>query len=147
MATLTRYNPFRELDEMITPLRLFQDSVNRIFSEGAATRPWTPSVDIKETENEITLIADVPGVDQKDLEIKIEDGTLTLKGERKFEEEKKGEGYHRIERGYGSFVRCFSIPDSVDPEKVKASYKNGVLTVHLPKKEVAKPRTVKVSVD
>jgi len=147
MATLTRYNPFRELDEMLTPLRLFQDSVNRIFSEGAATRPWTPSVDIKETENEITLIADVPGVDQKDLEIKIEDGTLTLKGERKFEEEKKGEGYHRIERGYGSFVRCFSIPDSVDPEKVKASYKNGVLTVHLPKKEVAKPRTVKVSVD
>ena len=147
MATLTRYNPFRELDEMMTPLRLFQDSVNRIFSEGAATRPWTPSVDIKETENEITLIADVPGVDQKDLEIKIEDGTLTLKGERKFEEEKKGEGYHRIERGYGSFVRCFSIPDSVDPEKVKASYKNGVLTVHLPKKEVAKPRTVKVSVD
>lgn len=147
MATLTRYNPFRELDDMMTPLRLFQDSVNRIFSEGAATRPWTPSVDIKETENEITLIADVPGVDQKDLEIKIEDGTLTLKGERKFEEEKKGEGYHRIERGYGSFVRCFSIPDSVDPEKVKASYKNGVLTVHLPKKEVAKPRTVKVSVD
>ena len=147
MATLTRYNPFRELDDMLTPLRLFQDSVNRIFSEGAATRPWTPSVDIKETENEITLIADVPGVEQKDLEIKIEDGTLTLKGERKFEEEKKGEGYHRIERGYGSFVRCFSIPDSVDPEKVKASYKNGVLTVHLPKKEVAKPRTVKVSVD
>ena len=147
MATLSRYNPFRELDDMMTPLRLFQDSVNRIFSEGAATRPWTPSVDIKETENEITLIADVPGVDQKDLEIKIEDGTLTLKGERKFEEEKQGEGYHRIERGYGSFVRCFSIPDSVDPEKVKASYKNGVLTVHLPKKEVAKPRTVKVSVD
>ncbi len=145
--TLTRYNPFRELDDMMTPLRLFQDSVNRIFSEGAATRPWTPSVDIKETENEITLIADVPGVDQKDLEIKIEDGTLTLKGERKFEEEKKGEGYHRIERGYGSFVRCFSIPDSVDPEKVKATYKNGVLTVTLPKKEVAKPRTVKVTVD
>jgi HSP20 family protein len=144
--TLTRYNPF-ELNEFATPLRLFNDSVNRIFSDSAATRPWTPNVDIKETENEIVLHADVPGIDEKDIDIKLEDGTLTLKGERKFEQEKKGEGYHRIERGYGSFVRCFSVPDSVDPEHVKAAYKNGVLTVTLPKKEVAKPRSIKVAVN
>jgi HSP20 family protein len=144
--TLTRYNPF-ELNEFATPLRLFNDSVNRIFSDSASTRPWTPNVDIKETENEIVLHADVPGVDEKDIDIKLEDGTLTLKGDRKFEQEKKGEGYHRIERGYGSFVRCFSVPDSVDPEHVKAAYKNGVLTVTLPKKEVAKPRSIKVAVN
>jgi HSP20 family protein len=118
-----------------------------MFSDSAATRPWTPNVDIKETENEIVLHADVPGIDEKDIDIKLEDGTLTLKGERKFEQEKKGEGYHRIERGYGSFVRCFSVPDSVDSEHVKAAYKSGVLTVTLPKKEVAKPRSIKVAVN
>ncbi len=145
--TLTRYNPFQELDELAAPLRLFSDSVNRWFSEGQAGRPWSPNVDIKETADEIVLQADVPGVDANDIDIKLEDGTLTLKGERKFQEEKKGEGYHRIERGYGSFVRCFSVPDSVDPEKVQAAHKNGVLTVTLPKKELAKPRSVKISVN
>jgi HSP20 family protein len=144
--TLTRYNPFN-LDDFAPPMRLFHDSVNRIFSEASNNRPWTPSVDVKETENEIVLLADIPGVDQKNIDIKIEDGTLTLKGERRFEEEKKGEGYHRLERGYGSFVRCFSIPDSVDPEHVNASYNNGVLTVSLPKKEIAKPRNIKVAVN
>lgn len=145
--TLTRYNPFQELDELAVPLRLFSDSVNRWFSEGRAGRPWSPNVDIKETADEIVLHADVPGVDAKDIDIKLEDGTLTLKGERKFQEEKNGEGYHRIERGYGSFVRCFSVPDSVDPEKVRAAHNNGVLTITLPKKELAKPRSVKISVN
>jgi HSP20 family protein len=145
--TITRYNPFRELDEFSAPMRLFHDSVNRIFSDAATTRPWTPNVDVLETEGEIVLKADVPGVSEKDLEIKLEDGTLSLKGERKFEAEKKGEGYHRIERGYGTFVRCFSLPDSVDPEKVKAACKDGVLTVTLPKKEIAKPRTIKIALN
>ena len=144
--TLTRYQPF-DLDDFAPPMRLFQDSVNRIFSEASTNRPWTPSVDVKETENEIVLLADVPGVDEKNISIKIEDVTLTLKGDRSFEGAKKGEGYHRIERGYGAFVRCFSVPDSVDPEHVAASYKNGVLTVTLPKKEIAKPRTIKVAVN
>lgn len=145
--TLTRYNPFQELDELAAPLRLFSDSLNRWFSEGQTGRPWSPNVDIKETADEIVLQADVPGVDAKDIDIKLDDGTLTLKGERKFQEEKKGEGYHRIERGYGSFVRCFSVPDSVDPEKIQAAHKNGVLTITLPKKELAKPRSVKISVN
>jgi len=143
---LTRYNPF-ELDDFSAPLRLFNDSVNRVLSDSTSARPWTPNVDIKETENEIVLVADLPGVDEKAIDIKIEDGALTLKGERKFETEKKGEGYHRIERGYGSFARCFSVPDSVDPDKVKADYKSGVLTLTLPKKEIAKPRSIKVSVN
>jgi HSP20 family protein len=90
--------------------------------------------------------ADVPDIDPKEVGIQLENGTLTLKGERKFEQEKNGNGFHRIERGYGSFVRAFSLPDTVDPEKVKADYKNGVLTVTVPKKEIAKPKTINVQV-
>lgn len=142
--TLARYNPFRDYDPGI---KLFEDTLNRFFSTPETARPWTPSVDILENENEIVLRADVPGIRETDIDIKIEDGTLTLKGERKFDAETKDKGYHRIERGYGSFVRCFSLPDSVDPEKVAADYKSGVLTVTLPKKEVAKPRSVKVKVN
>jgi HSP20 family protein len=141
---LTKYDPFADLAEFPTGLRLFQDTVNRMFSEQA--RPWTPPVDIIETENELVLKADVPQVEQKDIDIQIENGTLTLKGERKFEQEQEGKGYHRIERSYGSFVRCFSLPDTVDAEKVRADYKAGVLTVTLPKKELAKPRSVKIEV-
>ncbi len=144
---LIRYDPFRELEEFPSVLRLFHDAVNRILAEPSTLRPWTPACDVKETENEIIVKADVPGVSEKDLEVRLEDGTLTIKGERKFEEEKKGEGYHRIERGYGTFVRCFSVPDTVDPDKIKATYKDGVLTVILPKKEAAKPRTIKVTVE
>ena len=143
--TLTRYNPFRSFDE--TGLQLFQDSLNRFFSEPATARPWTPNVDVIETQNEIVVKADLPGVEEKDIDIKLENGTLTLKGERKFEKEDKEKGYHRIERGYGSFVRCFSVPSSVDPEKVNASYKAGVLSVTLPKKEAAKPRSITVAVN
>ena len=141
--TITRYNPFGNFD---AGLRLFEDSLNRFFTAPETARPWTPSVDILESENEIVLKADVPGVEEKDIDIKVEDGTLTLKGERKFETESGGKGYHRIERGYGSFVRYFALPDSVDPEKIDAQYKSGVLTVTFPKKEVAKPRSVKVKV-
>jgi HSP20 family protein len=103
-------------------------------------------VDILETDNNLVLKSDLPDVDLKDIDIQIEDGTLTLKGERKFEKEDKSAGYHRMERSYGSFVRCFSLPDTVESDKVKADYRNGVLTVTLPKTEAAKPRTVKVEV-
>lgn len=141
--TLTRYNPFREDNS----LRLFEDTLNRFFSTPETARPWSPSVDIMETENEIVLKADLPGVSEKELDITLEDGTLTIKGDRKFDSESKSKGYHRIERGYGSFVRCFSFPESVDPEKIDADYRAGVLTVTLPKKEVSKPRQVKVKVN
>ena len=111
-------------------------------------RPWAPAVDILETENELSLKADLPGIDLKDIDIQVENGTLTLKGERKFEhyDNSKG-GYHRLERSYGSFVRCFSLPETVDSEKVGAEYRNGVLKITLPKKEVAKPRSIKVQVE
>ena len=143
--TLTKYDPLG-LSEFPTTWRLLNDSITRLFSEPQTARPWSPSVDIVETDNDIIMKADVPGINEKDIDIQIEDGTLTLKGERKFEEEKKGEGYHRIERAYGSFARTFALPDSVDTDKVTATYKNGVLTVKLPKKEVAKPKSVKVAV-
>lgn len=143
---MIRYNPFgNETDEFPAGLRVFQDSLSRLFSE-PASRPWSPAVDIFETENELVLKADVPDVDAKNVGIQIENGTLTLKGERKFENEKNGKGFHRIERSYGSFVRAFSLPNTIEPDKVKADYKNGVLTITLPKKEIAKPRTVNVEV-
>jgi HSP20 family protein len=142
---LMRYHPFTETEDFPTGLRLFQDSLSRLLSE-QTSRPWSPPVDIYETENELVVKADVPEVDPKNVAIQMENGTLTLKGERRFEEQGNGRGFHRIERGYGSFVRAFSLPDTVDPEKVKADYKNGVLTITLPKKEVAKPKTINVEV-
>jgi HSP20 family protein len=143
---LTKYDPFADAD-FPSGVRLFQDAVNRLFSEPAATRPWAPPVDILETENELILKADLPDVDLKDIDIQIERGTLSIKGERTFEKvEGQGTGYHRIERSYGNFQRFFSLPDTVEPDKVKADYKNGVLTITLPKKEVAKPRTIKIGV-
>ena len=143
---MIRYNPFNtEGEDYASGLRVFQDSLSRLLSE-QGSRPWSPAVDIYETENELVLKADLPQVDPKNVAIQLENGTLTVKGERRFEEQKNGKGFHRIERGYGSFVRAFSLPDTVDPENVKADYKQGVLTITLPKKEVAKPKTVNVSV-
>ena len=143
--SVTRYNPFREL-EAWPSIRLFEDTMNRLLSEPAAARPWTPAVDILETADDLIVKADLPGVDLKDVDIRIENGTLSIKGDRKFEEKKENSGYHRIERSYGAFVRYFSLPDTVDAEKVNAAYKEGVLTVTLPKKELAKPRQVRVEV-
>ena len=144
--TLMRYAPSTEVEEFPVGLRLLQDSVSRLFSE-PSNRPWSPAVDIFETEHELVLKADVPEIEMKDIDVQVENGTLTLKGERKFEQEQNGRGYHRIERGYGSFVRAFTLPDSVDVDKVKAGYKGGVLTVTLSKKEVAKPKTIRVEIN
>lgn len=140
-----KYNPLRSDLEDFPNLRVFQDTVSRLFSE-PASRPWTPAVDIFETENDLVLKADLPDIDPKAIEIQIENDTLTLKGERKFEQEKDGKGYHRLERSYGSFVRAFSLPETVDAENVKADYKAGVLTITLAKKAVAKPRSIKIDV-
>jgi len=139
--TLTKYNPF----DIEPGFQNFADTMNRLFAD--VNRPWAPPVDILETENEIVLKADVPDVKLEDIDLRMENGTLTLKGERKFEKTENGKGYHRVERGYGAFARVFTLPDTLDAEKVKADYKNGVLTVTLPKKEIAKPRAVKVEVN
>lgn len=127
-------------------LRLFEDAFTRLLSEPRAGRPWSPAVDIFETENELVLKADVPEVALQDIDVHVENQTLTLSGERKFESQDNSKGFHRIERSYGQFTRSFSLPSTVDPEKVAAEYHNGVLTVKLPKKEAAKPRQVKIAV-
>ena len=144
---LVKYNPFADVEDFPTGLRLFQDSINRLFSDQSAARPWAPPVDIFETDNELVLKADLPDVKKEEVEIMLENGTLTLKGQRKFEKDEKNKGFHRIERSYGSFVRYFTVPETVDSENVRAEYQNGVLTVTLPKKEVAKPRAIKVQVN
>lgn len=147
---LTRFEPFRDLATL-------QDRIDRLFGEDLERlRPWTreaiegtawsPAVDIVETENDIVLRADLPGVDPKDVDIQVENGTLTLKGERKFESDVKEDDYRRVERVYGSFLRSFALPPTVDAEKVKAEYRNGVLELKLPKRPEAKPKQIKVAV-
>ena len=141
-----KYNPFADVDDFPAGLRLFQDTVARLMSDQSTARPWAPAVDILETDNELVLKADVPGVELQDIDIQIENGTLTLKGQRKFATEEKNKGFHRLERSYGSFVRYFTVPDTVDAEHVQADFHNGVLTVTLPKKEIAKPKAIKVQI-
>jgi HSP20 family protein len=126
-------------------LRLFEDAVTRLMSEPRTARPWSPPVDILESENELVVKADLPDVNESDIDVQVERQTLTIRGERKFEKEENA-GFHRIERSYGSFLRSFAVPSTVDTEKVGAEYRNGVLTVRLPKKEAAKPRQVKIQV-
>ena len=148
MSFLVRRSPFSGLDvfPQSSGLSVFEDTLNRFFSESPASRPWSPAVDMVENENELLVTADVPGVKLEDVEIKIEDGTLSFGGKREFKKEEKAGGYHRIERSYGSFQRAFALPESVDVEKTQAAYDNGVLKITLPKKEVAKPKTIKVAV-
>ena len=129
-----------------TGMRVFEDALSRMLNEPRAARPWSPPVDIFETENELVLKADVPDIRVEEIDVRVENETLTIKGERKFEDSTTEKGYHRIERSYGKFVRSFAVPATIDTEGVTADYRNGVLTVTLPKKEAAKPRQVKVEV-
>jgi HSP20 family protein len=141
--SLTQFDP---LSNFPATFRSFEDAVARMLNEPRGARPWSPSVDIAETEDELVLKADLPEVRLEDVEVRVENQTLTLKGERKFEQDNSVRGFHRIERNYGAFTRSFSVPGTVDSEKVTAELKNGVLTVKLPKKEAAKPRQVKIEV-
>jgi len=147
---IVRWQPFRDLLATEREFdRLFREAFSPLFGqrEGEfSTRAWAPAVDIFETENSIVLKAELPGVDPKDVEVRVEDNTLYLKGERKFENETKEENYHRIERSYGSFARSFVLPNSMDAEKVAAEYQDGLLTLTLPKREEAKPKTIKINV-
>jgi HSP20 family protein len=127
-------------------LRLFEDAVTRLMSEPRASRPWSPAVDIIETEDVLTFKVDLPDVKIEDIDVRVENQTLTVRGQRKFEKDETVKGYHRIERSYGDFVRSFAVPSTVDTDKVAADYKNGALTITLPRKESAKPRQVKVSI-
>ena len=138
-------------------LRRFNDDVNQLFSESRnlpvtegdrssiVTSNWSPAVDIKEEDERFVLKADIPGVDPKDIDVSMEDGVLTIKGERKHESEEEAEGYKRVERSYGSFYRRFSLPDTADAERVTAKGKDGVLEVFIPKQEKVQPRRITVS--
>jgi HSP20 family protein len=146
MNSITRWDPFRNLSTL-------QDQVNHLFdgsfprrAEDSALTTWAPAVDIYETENELVIKADLPEISEKDLDVRVENNMLTIHGERKFEEKVKEENYLRVERTYGSFSRSFSLPNTVDPEKIHAEYKNGVLTVEIPKRAESKPKQVKVNI-
>jgi HSP20 family protein len=126
--------------------RLFEDAGrNWKGDEPASTTIWSPAVDIFETPNEIVVKAELPGMERKDIALNLESNVLTLKGERRFLRETKEENYHRIERSYGGFSRAFSIPVTVDEEKIRADYKDGVLTIVLPKKDQVKPKQIKIA--
>ncbi|MDH7492929.1 MAG: Hsp20/alpha crystallin family protein [Candidatus Saccharicenans sp.] len=144
---ITKWDPFRDIMVLRDRMnRLFEDLVSspKFEDTDIIQSTWSPAVDIYETENELVLSAELPGVEEKDVEIKVEDNTLSLKGERKFEKETREENYHRIERAYGSFYRSFSLPNYVDQDKISAEYENGLLKIHMPKKPEVKPRKVKI---
>lgn len=149
--SLVRYEPFNLLDRFsrdLNRLGLNDLFVNDPFSSednsNVVTSQWRPAVDIKEEENRFLIQADVPGVDPKDIEITMENGVLTIRGERAGETKKEGEGYTRVERIRGSFYRRFSLPDTADADRIEAQGKNGVLEVVIPKKEKAKPKRIAI---
>jgi len=148
MNTVVRYEPFRGLSTLHDQVnRLFNETMFRGQNEDSAITTWAPAVDIYETPNELVVKADLPDVNEKDIDIRVENNLLTVRGERKFEKKVTEDNYLRVERTYGAFSRSFSLPNTVNPEAIHAEYKNGVLTVNLPKREESKPRQVKVAVN
>ena len=147
---ITRWNdPFRELESFRTQMnRLFGETfpVVRTAEEAPGLAAWAPPVDISETPDQLVFHVELPGFTQEDLKLRAENGVLTLEGERKFEKESEKKAYHRVERAYGRFVRAFSLPVNVDPEKINASLVDGVLTVELPKREEAKPKSIPIGI-
>ena len=148
MTMFTRYDPFREFVTL-------QDRMNRLFrdprgpegqDESLTTTAFAPPVDVYEDEHNVTLKIEVPGIDEKDIDVRIENNTLTVHGERKFEKEEKEENYRRMERQYGSFTRTFTLPNTVNHDNVQADYDKGVLKIKLEKKAEVKPKQIKVNV-
>src|ERR1700723_1666438 len=147
MTVLTRFEPFREFSTLQDRLnRLFRESHREGQDESLTTSSFAPAVDDYEGEHNVTLKIDVPGIDEKDIDVRIEGNTLTVHGERKIEKEEKEENFRRVERQYGEFTRSFTLPSSVDTGQVNANYDNGVLKITLAKKADAKPKQIKVNV-
>ena len=158
MNTLSPLNPFRATTwDPVRELGNLENRLARFFGrppsltgkgerETMTVAQWVPAVDISEDEKEYVVKAELPDLKKEDVKVCVEDGDLTISGERKFEKEEKEKKYHRIERSYGSFVRSFTLPEGVSGDKVSASFKDGVLEVHLPKDETAKPKSVEVKV-
>ncbi len=154
MTTMTRFVPFRSPLEGVAVLQnrlnsIFNDFANstgELQNESLSAGNFVPPVDIYEDANRLVLKIEVPGIPQEDLQINLENQTLTVKGERKFVNDEKEENFHRIERRYGSFVRSFTLPSTIETESAQANYENGVLAITLPKKEAAKPKRVKIEI-
>ncbi len=146
MTTLMRWTPPDLFRNRMT--RLFDESFNHFLSPVASAEElggkWVPPVDIRETDDELTLLAEVPGLGKDDVNVTLENNVLTLSGERRFEKDADKEGYHRIERSYGNFTRSFTLPANVQTDQVKASFEQGVLSITLPKREEAKPRKIDI---
>lgn len=144
---IIRWDPFRDLVTLRERMnRLFEDAVSTARSEekDMISSSWAPAVDIYEDENQLVLTAEIPGINEKDVEIKIEDNTLSIHGERTLEKETREENYHRIERAYGSFYRSFTLPNHIDQDKIQAEHENGVLKISMPKRPELQPRKVKI---
>lgn len=148
MTVLTRWDPFREFSTLQDRMnRLFQNSLGESGrEESLSTGAFAPPVDVYEDEHNVTLKIEVPGIEEKDIDVRIENNTLTVHGERKFEKEEKEENYRRVERQYGSFTRTFTLPSTIDTESASANYDKGVLKIKLAKKAEAKPKQIKVNV-
>jgi HSP20 family protein len=147
--SIIRWEPFRDLVSTQDRFnQLFNDTFGRAFGDQQEVSPraWIPPVDIYETGDSLVLKAELPGINPDDVEIRVEDNTLYLKGERKFAKEVEEENLHRVERSYGTFTRTFALPNTINADKVKAEYENGVLTLIMPKREEAKPRNIKINI-
>lgn len=146
---LTKWDPFRELEDVTQRLnRIFGHSLVSKGQGSEAMKPaeWAPAVDVSETDEAFVIKAEIPEVKKEDVKVTMQDGALTIQGERRQEKEEKGKRYHRIERSYGSFMRSFDLPNNVDEAKAKAEFKDGLLTLTLPKTEKAKPKAIEVKV-
>ncbi len=147
MNTITRWDQSRGLTSLQDQVnRLFEDNFTRERSGHADLATWAPPVDIHETENELVLKADLPGLQEEDIDVRLENNMLTIRGERKFEKDVNEDNYLRVERAYGPFTRSFSLPNTISSESVRAEYHNGVLALHMAKREESKPKQIKISV-
>ncbi len=143
---LTKWNPWREIEDMFERYTKALGHQRSGGQELIATGEWAPRVDIAETEKEFTIKAEIPEVNKDDVTVTVDNGVLTIKGERKKEKEEKGKKYHRIERYYGSFIRSFTLPDNVDESNIKASFKEGMLNINIQKTKETKPKLIEVKV-
>ena len=147
MNTITRWDQSRGLPSLQDQVnRLFEDNFTRERSAHADLATWAPPVDIYETENELVLKADLPGLQNEDIDVRVENNMLTIRGERKFEKDVNEDNYLRVERAFGPFTRSFSLPNTVSSESVRAEYRNGVLSLQMAKREESKPKQIKISV-
>ena len=146
IMNIIKYDPFRDLRSLQDEMnRLFSSNLPRISGQEEMSTGWSPSVDIFESENTLVLEAELPGMKREDFELSIENNVITLRGERRFEKKDEGDNYHRVERAYGSFTRSFNLPRTISTEDIKAEFKNGILSVALPKKEEAKARRIEIT--